>query len=425
MHAFRPNGGHAGPATKPEYYPATLASPTPAGCAISGLHLTSPMEFSIPAAALVAGRAAIVVVSPLSLSSRRAAGAVRCSAATKVSSSAALLTPADVGEPLFNSAEVAQWESGKCVNAIAAAQGIRVRRRCRPAYPSEGVGADRAVPRDILEQIVWDKEVEVSQRKRAAPLHAVAEDAAAAHRAAPPRDFAAALVDARRRNGGAPALVAEVKKASPTRGLLRDDHFDPVEIARAYEKNGAACLSVLTDEKHFLGSFENLEAIRNSGVKCPLLCKDFIIDIWQIYYARSKGADAILLIAAVLPDLDIKYMLRVCRSLGMAALVEVHDVMELDRVLKIDGVQLIGINNRSLGTFEVDTKNTNILLEKRGDIIRKKKIMVVSESGLFTPDDVAKVQNAGVSAVLVGESLLTQEDPGRAIAGLFGKELIH
>ncbi|CAN6209922.1 unnamed protein product [Urochloa humidicola] len=385
------------------------------------------MESSIPTAAGSRGAATAVVLSPLSSSSssrpavlRTAAAprAIRCSAAVKGS---ALLTLADVDELLFNSAEVFQWESGKCVNAIAAAQGIRVRRRCRPAYPSEGVGADRAVPRDILEQIVWDKEVEVSQRKARVPLARVEEDA---RRAPPPRDFAAALGDARRRNGGAPALVAEVKKASPSRGLLRD-HFNPVEIAHGYERNGAACLSVLTDEKHFLGSFENLETIRNSGVKCPLLCKDFIIDIWQIYYARSKGADAILLIAAVLPDLDIKYMLRVCRSLGMAALVEVHDVRELDRVLMIDGVQLIGINNRSLGTFEVDTKNTNILLEKRGDIIRKKKIMVVSESGLFTPDDVAKVQNAGVSAVLVGESLLTQEDPGRAIAGLFGKELLH
>ncbi|CAN6180180.1 unnamed protein product [Urochloa humidicola] len=385
------------------------------------------MESSI-AAASAAGGAATVIVSPLSSSSRPAVlrtaattRAVGCRAAAKASSSSALLTLADVDELLFNSAEVALWESGKSVNAIAAAQGIRVRRRCRPAHPSEGVGADRAVPRGILEQIVWDKEVEVSQRKRAAPLHAVADDAA---RAPPPRDFAAALEESRRRNGGVPALVAEVKKASPSRGLLRD-HFNPVEIAQAYEKNGAACLSILTDEKHFLGSFENLETIRNSGVKCPLLCKDFIIDIWQIYYARSKGADAVLLIAAVLPDLDIKYMLRVCRSLGMAALVEVHDVRELDRVLKIDGVQLIGINNRSLGTFEVDTKNTNILLEKRGDIIRKKKIMVVSESGLFTPDDVAKVQNAGVSAVLVGESLLMQEDPGRAISGLFGKELFH
>ncbi|CAL4923139.1 unnamed protein product [Urochloa decumbens] len=298
-----------------------------------------------------------------------------------------------MGEGMFNAEEVFQWESGKSVNAIAAAQGIRVRRRCRPRHPSEGIGADRAVPRNILEQIIWDKEVEVAQRKARAPLQRVRES-------------------------------AEVKKASPTKGLLRE-HLDPVEIAHAYERNGAACLSILTDEKHFLGSFEDLEAVRNSGVNCPLLCKDFVIDVWQIYYARSKGADAVLLIAAVLPDLDIKYMLRVCTSIGMTALVEVHNERELDRVLKIDGVQLIGINNRSLETFEVDAANTNMLLEKHGDIIRKKRMQVVSESGLFTPDNVAYVQNAGVSAVLVGESLVTQEDPGRAIAGLFGKELVH
>ncbi|CAL4931535.1 unnamed protein product [Urochloa decumbens] len=373
-----------------------------------------------------------------------------------------------MGEGMFNAEEVFQWESGKSMNAIAAAQGIRVRRRCRPRYPSEGIGADRAVPRNILEQIIWDKEVEVAQRKARAPLQRVKQSA---ERAPPPRDFAGALGVACRRNGGVPALIAEVKKASPTKGLLRE-HFDPVEIAHAYERNGAACLSILTDEKHFLvwhlaasclffsdiwnsllhfsdisdiqfpkrkkkrhfliscamflqGSFEDLEAVRNSGVNCPLLCKDFVIDVWQIYYARSKGADAVLLIAAVLPDLDIKYMLRVCTSIGMTALVEVHNESELDRVLKIDGVQLIGINNRSLETFEVDTANTNMLLEKHGDIIRKKQMQVVSESGLFTPDNVAYVQNAGVSAVLVGESLVTQEDPGRAIAGLFGKELVH
>ena len=186
-----------------------------------------------------------------------------------------------LGAEMFNSAEVVQWESGKSVNAIAAAQGIRVRRRCRPTHPSEGVGADRAVPRSVLEQIVWDKEVEVSQRKAAAPLHRVADSA---RRAPPPRDFAAALRAARARNAGVPALIAEIKKASPTRGLLRDT-FNPVikvaelnniappahyctfttnsedgrqildmqvEIAQAYEKNGAACLSILTDEKHFL-----------------------------------------------------------------------------------------------------------------------------------------------------------------------------
>ncbi|GJN11745.1 hypothetical protein PR202_ga29960 [Eleusine coracana subsp. coracana] len=318
-------------------------------------------------------------------------------------------------DEIFNSAEVIQWESGKSMNAIAAAQGIRIRRRCQPRYPSEGTGADRAIPRNILEQIIWDKEVEVSQRKAKKPLQKVMESA---QHTPPPRDFVGALDTAHRRNG-VPALIAEVKKASPSRGVLRD-HFNPVEIAHTYETNGAACLSILTDEKHFQGSFENMETVRNSGVKCPLLCKEFVIDVWQIYYARSKGADAILLIAAVLPDLDIKYMLRICRNLGMTALIEVQDDREFDRVLKIDGVQLIGINNRNLETFQVDTTNTKMLLEKRRDIIKNK-----GESGLFTPEDIIYVHNTGVSAVLVGESLLTQDDPGQAIAGLFGKKLLH
>ncbi|KAG8056333.1 hypothetical protein GUJ93_ZPchr0002g23314 [Zizania palustris] len=342
-----------------------------------------------------------------------AARAVRCAAAKD-----SILYALEHDE-MFNSAEVIQWESGKSINSIAAAQGIRIRRRCRPRYPSEGTGADKAVPRNILEQIIWDKEVEVSQRKAKKTLHNVIESS---QHAPPARDFIGALTAAHGRNG-VPALIAEVKKASPSRGVLRED-FNPVEIVHAYEKNGAACLSILTDEKHFQGSFENLETVRNSGVECPLLCKEFVIDIWQIYYARSKGADAILLIAAVLPDLDIKYMLRICKNLGMTALIEVHDERELDRVLKIDGVQLIGINNRSLETFKVDTSNTKILLQKRGDTIKEKGILVVGESGLFMPDDVAYVQNAGVSAILVGESLMKQEDPGKAIAGLYGKELL-
>ncbi|XP_062200065.1 uncharacterized protein LOC133902483 [Phragmites australis] len=384
------------------------------------------MESLLAAATVTRASVAATVFSPPSSSSspsvlrtaiagtRPVARAVRC-AATKDSIFYAL-----EHDEMFNSAEVIQWESGKSINSIAAAQGIRIRRRCRSRYPSEGSGADRAVPRNILEQIIWDKEVEVSQRKAKKPLKKVVESA---QHAPPPRDFVGALEAAHRRNG-VPALIAEVKKASPSRGVLRE-HFNPVEIAHAYEMNGAACLSILTDEKHFQGSFENLETVRNSGVKCPLLCKEFVIDIWQIYYARSKGADAILLIAAVLPDLDIKYMLRVCKNLGMTALIEVHDERELDRVLKIDSVQLIGINNRNLETFKVDTANTKMLIEKRGDTIRKKGILVVGESGLFTPDDVAYVQNAGVSAVLAGESLVTQEDPGQAIAGLFGKELLH
>ncbi|KAF3338281.1 Indole-3-glycerol [Carex littledalei] len=274
-------------------------------------------------------------------------------------------------------------------------------------------------PRNILEKIVWDKDAQLSLMKERKPLVVLHK---LLPQAPPVRDFLGALKESCNRTG-MPALIAEVKKASPSRGILREN-FDPVAIAQSYEENGAACLSVLTDEKYFQGSFENLHAIRSAGIKCPLLCKEFIIDAWQIYYARSKGADAILLIAAILPDSDIKYMIKICKILGLAALVEVHDEREMDRVLAIDGVNLIGINNRNLETFEVDISNTKRLLEgERGRIIAERDILVVGESGLFTPEDIAFVQNSGVKAVLVGESLIKQEDPGKAIAGLFGKDI--
>lgn len=311
---------------------------------------------------------------------------------------------------------------------VAGVDGIRIRRRpvTGPAVHYVGPFQFRLenegnTPRNILEKIIWDKDVEVSQMKERRPLYMLKGPLEAAP---PARDFVGALKASYDRTG-LPALIAEVKKASPSRGVIREN-FDPVQIAQAYEKNGAACLSVLTDEKYFQGSFNNLEAIRNAGVQCPLLCKEFIVDAWQLYYARSKGADAVLLIAAVLPDRDIKYMLKICKILGMAALVEVHDERQMDRVLGIDGVQLIGINNRNLETFEVDITNTKKLLQgERGQIIAQKDVIVVGESALFTPDDISFVQNAGAKAVLVGESLIKQEDPGKAIAGLFGKDISH
>ncbi|EES05044.1 indole-3-glycerol phosphate synthase, chloroplastic [Sorghum bicolor] len=323
-------------------------------------------------------------------------------------------------DDMLNATEVVQWENGMTVNGIAATQGIRICRHCRPTASLKEIQEELGAPRNILEKIIWDKEIEVAEGHAKKPLEEVIQ---AAQKAPPSRDFYGALEAAYKRNG-VPALIAEVKKASPSRGVLREN-FDPVEIAQAYEKNGAACLSILTDEKYFQGSFENLGKVRTSGVKCPLLCKEFVIDKWQIYNARSKGADAILLIAAVLPDVDIMYFIKICAELGMTALIEVHDEREMERVLKINGVKLIGINNRSLETFVIDTSNTKMLLEKHGNSIREKGILVVGESGLFTPDDVAYVQNAGVSAVLVGESLVKQECPGRAIVGLFGKELLH
>ncbi|XP_015950531.1 indole-3-glycerol phosphate synthase, chloroplastic [Arachis duranensis] len=329
-------------------------------------------------------------------------------------------------ESVVEALKVKEWEVGMFQDEVAASQGIRIRRRPPTGPPLHYVGPfefrlqnEGNTPRNILEEIVWNKDVEVSQLKERKPLISLKKDL---QNAPPRRDFIGALRAANERTG-LPGLIAEVKKASPSRGVLREN-FDPVEIAQAYERGGAACLSVLTDQKYFKGCFENLELIRKAGVKCPLLCKEFIIDAWQLYYARIKGADAVLLIAAVLPDLDIKYMIKICKILGLAALVEVHDEKEFDRVLGIEGIELIGINNRNLETFEVDIANTKKLLEgERGKIVRERNIIMVGESGLFTPNDIAYVQEAGVKAVLVGESIVKQNDPGKGITSLFGKDI--
>ncbi|CAN1127984.1 Indole-3-glycerol phosphate synthase, chloroplastic [Linum perenne] len=330
-------------------------------------------------------------------------------------------------EELESVLKAKDWEVGMFQDELAASQGIRIRRRPPTSPPLHYVGPfefrvqneGNPTPSNILEEIVWYKDTEVSQMKEKRPFSTLKKSL---ENAPPTRDFVGALREANLRTGF-PGLIAEVKKASPSRGVLREN-FDPVEVAQSYERGGAACLSVLTDAKFFQGSFENLEAIRKGGVKCPLLCKEFIVDVWQIYYARLKGADAVLLIAAVLPDLDIEYMIKICKMLGLAALVEVHDEREMDRVLGIEGIELVGINNRSLETFEVDISNTKNLLEgDRGKLIRKKGIIVVGESGLFTPEHIAYVQEAGVGAVLVGESLVKQGDPGQGISGLFGRDI--
>ncbi|XP_071697495.1 indole-3-glycerol phosphate synthase, chloroplastic-like [Rutidosis leptorrhynchoides] len=329
-------------------------------------------------------------------------------------------------DTLVETLKIKDWEIGVLKDELAATQGIRIRRRQPTGPPLQYAGPleflspnEGDSPRNILEDIVWYKDVEVAEMKEKYPVNLVKK---ALDNAPPSRDFIGALKGSYLRTG-LPGLIAEVKKASPSRGVLRED-FNPVEVAKAYEKGGAACLSVLTDAKYFQGSFENLEAIRKAGVKCPLLCKEFIVDPWQLYYARTKGADAVLLIAAVLTDLDIKYMLKICKTIGLTALVEVHDEIEMDRMLEIDGIELIGINNRSLETFLVDISNTKRLLEgERGERIRQKDIIVVGESGLFTPADVTYVQEAGVKAILVGESIVKQKDPSKGVRDLFGKDI--
>ncbi|MBD2393690.1 indole-3-glycerol phosphate synthase TrpC [Cyanobacterium aponinum FACHB-4101] len=266
-------------------------------------------------------------------------------------------------------------------------------------------------PQNILEKIVWQKEEEVARMREKVSLLELRKQVSQLNDA--PLDFLSALKNSSRQ----PALIAEVKKASPSKGLIRED-FDPEVIAKEYEKAGATCLSVLTDKEFFQGSFDNLSIVRNA-VKIPLLCKEFIIYPYQIYLARLQGADAVLLIAAILKDADINYFLKIINGLGMTALIEVHTLEECDRILNIEGVKLMGINNRNLQDFSVDLNTTKNILLAHQDIIKKKQITVVSESGLYEKKDLDFVQSAGANAVLIGESLMRQENLVSAIENLY------
>lgn len=291
--------------------------------------------------------------------------------------------------------------------------------RRRPPNPAVAVESLRyqvvmpdATPNHILEAIVWHKETEVAQMRENLPLAQLQRQAIASP---PTRDFVAAL----RQGKTKPALIAEVKKASPSKGVLRSD-FDPVAIALSYQQGGASCLSVLTDAKFFQGSFDYLSKIR-AAVDLPLLCKDFVLYPYQMYLARVRGADAVLLIAAILTTQDLQYFVKIANALKMAALIEVHTLAELDRVLALDGVTLVGINNRNLENFSVDLQTTCSLLAARGQQLQQREILVVSESGVHAASDLVLVGSAGANAVLIGESLIKQPDPGSAIATLFNK----
>lgn len=228
--------------------------------------------------------------------------------------------------------------------------------------------------------------------------------------AAPPtRDFRGALA-----NPAGTALIAEVKKASPSKGIIRED-FDPVAIARTYAANGASCLSVLTDAPYFQGKLEYLQQIRDA-VSIPLLRKDFIIDPWQIYESRVSGADAILLIVAALGQNDLKSMLNLARENGLAALVEIHDTAELQDALTA-GADLIGVNNRDLHTFRTSLEVT---LGIAATMPKQRNSLLVSESGIFTREDVLRLESAGVNAILVGESLMRESDIGAKVRELLG-----
>jgi indole-3-glycerol phosphate synthase len=265
------------------------------------------------------------------------------------------------------------------------------------------------IPRHILEEIVWQKKREIAQMCQELTLTALLSELTTAP---PVRDFLKAL----QQSSNQPSLIAEVKKASPSRGIIRPD-FDPVAIAQSYQQGGASCLSVLTDEKFFQGSFENLHKIRQN-VDLPLLCKEFIIDPYQIYFARSKGADAVLLIAAILSNQELQSFLQLIHDLGMNALVEVHTESELDRVLQLDNLRLVGINNRNLQDFTVDINITQQLLIQHQQQLQTLNITVVSESGLYTCADLSFVAQSGARAVLVGESLVKQANIEQAVRNL-------
>jgi len=258
---------------------------------------------------------------------------------------------------------------------------------------------------DILARIVAVKRDEVAAGKRG-------RDTAAVRRAADsggaPRDFAGALQA--RVAAGAAAVIAEIKKASPSKGVLRAD-FRPAEIAASYERNGAAALSVLTDERFFQGSAAALAAAR-SACALPALRKDFVIDEWQVFESRAIGADAILLIAAVLDDAELADFEAAALALGMGVLVEVHDESELERALRLK-TPLLGINNRNLRTFEVSLETTLAMLPR----IPPGRV-VVTESGIGGAGDVRRMRDAGVLAFLVGETFMRAPDPGAALAQL-------
>jgi indole-3-glycerol phosphate synthase len=259
---------------------------------------------------------------------------------------------------------------------------------------------------DILARILAAKAKEVAAAQAAKPLAVLRDEV----RTAPPvRDFAAALRS--RIAAGAAAVIAEIKKASPSRGVLRPI-FDPAAIARRYEAGGATCLSVLTDREYFQGAPEHLVAAR-AACSLPVLRKDFVLDEYQVFESRALGADCILLIVAALDDARLTALEASAHELGMAMLAEVHDAAELDRALHL-ATPLIGINNRNLRTFDVALETTLDLLARIPG-----ERLVVTESGILAPADVARMRGAGVHAFLVGEAFMRAADPGAALRALF------
>lgn len=261
----------------------------------------------------------------------------------------------------------------------------------------------------MLEKILAHKREEVAQKKASVSLKNLAKEIRTQHQV---RDFASALKQAE-----GMAIIAEIKKASPSRGVIRND-FNPVNIALAYEQYGAAAISILTDQKFFQGDLSYLSLVR--GVtQLPLLRKDFIIDAYQIYEARAAGADALLLIAAVLSKEELVDFSSIAAELDLLVLMEIHEESELERALLAPNT-IIGINNRNLKTFQVDLKTTARLVP----LIPKERL-IVSESGIHRPDDLVWLKELGIQAVLIGEAFMSKDDLGLAFRELRGSNSDH
>lgn len=261
---------------------------------------------------------------------------------------------------------------------------------------------------DILKKIIARKHKEIAERSQSVSIEALK---LAAEKADAPRGFIRAMRS--KLAAGQSAVIAEVKKASPSKGVLRE-RFEPADIATSYESAGAACLSVLTDKDFFQGAEEYLKQAR-TAVALPVIRKDFIVDPYQVYEARAIGADCILLIVSALDDDQMRVLNDLAVSLGMDVLVEVHDEDELQRALAL-GLSMVGINNRNLRTFETSLQTTIELLDQIPS-----DVLVVTESGILDAGDVATMREAGVDAFLVGEAFMRAEEPGEALATLFGK----
>ena len=259
---------------------------------------------------------------------------------------------------------------------------------------------------DILDKIIATKHLEISKSLKIASL---ANVRTAAETMPDPRDFVGAIF--KKVSANLPAVIAEIKKASPSKGVIREN-FNPAEIAKSYQKGGAACLSVLTDKQYFQGAAEYLQQAK-AACKLPVLRKDFMIDPYQVFEARAMGADCILLIVAALELAQMRELEEIAHDLGMAVLVEVHNAEELELAMQLE-TPLMGINNRNLRTFEVTLQTTLDLLK-----ILPEDRFVITESGIFTPEDVKLMRDNDVHTFLVGEAFMRQPDPGAELARVF------